>query len=138
MSNLINSQSVEMAGQVIPCYRQTITGHLHRRIRSQTIAIVRILIAQGDLIDPLTPKITEAMIHITLMPIIRYTVTKTLNQPYGLVHSSKINNTAVTCQPAAIEVGLHFFTGNTCKMKGHLVIFTHGSFPRISSSGLLV
>ena len=54
----------EMAGQIIPCYRQTITGHLHRRIRSQTIAIVRILIALGDLIDPLTPKITEAMIHI--------------------------------------------------------------------------
>ena len=80
----------EMAVQIIPCYRQTITGHLHRRIRSQTIAIVRILIAQGDLIDPLTPKITEAMIHITLMPIIRYTVTKTLNQPYGLVHRSRL------------------------------------------------
>jgi len=71
------------------------------------------------------------------MPTIRYTVTKTLNQPYGLVHSSKINNVAVTCQRAAIEVGLHFFTGNTRKMKGHLVIFTHGSFHPFSWSGLL-
>jgi hypothetical protein len=42
------------------------------------------------------------------MQIIRYTVTKPLNQPYGLVHSPKINNTAVTCQRAAIEVGIHF------------------------------
>jgi hypothetical protein len=36
------------------------------------------------------------------MPIIRNAGTKTLNQPYGLVHSPKINNAAVTCQHAAI------------------------------------
>ena len=34
----------EMAVQIISCYRQTITGHLHHRIRSKRIAIVHIVV----------------------------------------------------------------------------------------------
>ena len=101
-----------LTGQIIACNGPPVTGHLKRRIRAQAVAIVGIFISAGDLIDPLPHQITKAMIHITLVPMIRYTATKSRNKTYRAVHSPKMQDRTATDQAATVKGSFHFFTGN--------------------------
>lgn len=50
-----------LAGKVIAAFRKTVEGHLESGILPHGIAVVAVLIAAGDLVDPLGDQVRDRM-----------------------------------------------------------------------------
>ena len=104
-----------LAGQWWILIRQPLTGDFYYRIISQFIAVIAVLIAAGNLENPLLEKLKELMFDITGMALVSQRIGHFADQPYPGLNLPEKKKSGIGADLTAIKIRLNFLIRNTFK-----------------------
>jgi len=108
-NHVFESAEGRLAGKVIAAFRKTVEGHLESGILPHGIAVVAVLIAAGDLVDPLGDQVRDRM-HDRRCPTgIGNAIGKLRNDPGHGLDFLQQQDTGIAGGVATLEIKNHFF-----------------------------
>jgi hypothetical protein len=101
-----------LAGQCRILIRQPLTGYFHYRIAPQFIAVISILIATGNLENPLLEKLKNLMFDIAGMAPIPQRIGHFADHTYPVFNLAEEKKSGVRTDLTSIEIGFNLLAGN--------------------------
>jgi hypothetical protein len=117
-----------LAGQWWILIRQPLTGYFHNRIAPQFIAVIAVLIAAGDLENPLFEKLEELMFDITGMASVPQGISHFTDQADAVFNLSEEKKTSVGTDLTAVKIGFNFLIRKAFKKEELFGTIFHGCF----------
>jgi hypothetical protein len=102
----------------------------------ESVTIVGIFIATGNLKDALAQHLLIAMVGITRIASVIEGLDKTTNDTDVRFGLAKQQHPAVTAQCPPLEIPLKAFTAKSCKRQHHWHILDHGGFLAVVATSI--
>jgi hypothetical protein len=117
-----------LTGQGRIFLRKSFTGYFHHRIVPQFIAVVAVLIAAGNLEDPLLEQFAKLMFDITGMATVMQRVDHFANKSHPVLHLAEEKKPRVGTDLPAGKIRFNFFMGNVFEKEQLFGTIFHGCF----------
>jgi hypothetical protein len=117
-----------LAGQGRILIGQPLTGYFHYRVAPHLIAVIAILIAAGNLENPLLEKLEKLMFNITGMTPVPKRISHFADQSYPGLNLPEEKKPGIGTDLSTIEIGFNFFIGKAFKKEELFGTIFHGCF----------
>jgi hypothetical protein len=107
---------------------QSLTGYFHYRIFPQLVAVVSILIAAGNLENPLLEKLKELMFDITGVAPVPQRISHFADQTYPVFNLPEEKKTGIGTDLSTVEISFNFFVEKAFKKQELFGTIFHGCF----------
>ena len=115
---VLPSRHSRLGAQIVASVWQSAAGNLEPRVGAEKVEVVAVLVAAGDSENPGPQNVVNTVRHERRIAWVRDQLRQRIGCAEVPLHRAEQHDTAIGCDPSAIERGLHPLAANLRKPEG--------------------